>query len=392
MFVHALVLGAGAVLRVGDGAPFATIASAVAAAKEGDVVEVRPKAGGYGREAVRVRVPNLSIRAIGAVRVDGSGFDYSGVGAVPRAIFQFDPGATGAVLEGFDLTGAHNGSHNGAGVRINGASHVTIRRCDIHANDMGVMSNGAKGDPHAGEDQLFVGCTIHENGSKADPGYNHNLYLGGTSATLRLCDVYGALTGHNVKSRAHFTMLENCHIHGGDNRQMDFVEAWDTERPDSNAVVVGCTIEADPRATGNRNMIHFGQEKGVRDGTLYLINDTITTPFLGPVVLLDGLHTRARMIDCLMPDADRARPRLFAFGAGATPPAVSGLNNVLSNTVNLGGAELSGTVDPGAPWNPTPAWLATYRDGDGVSHRGKPPLRWNAGAWIPAVGSFPGSG
>jgi hypothetical protein len=45
-------------------------------------------------------------------------------------------------LEGFELNGAHNATHNGAAVRINQANGVTIRDCLIHHSDMGIMSNG----------------------------------------------------------------------------------------------------------------------------------------------------------------------------------------------------------------------------------------------------------
>ena len=53
---------------------------------------------------------------------------------------QFDPAARGAVDS--SNSGAHNASHNGAGVRINQANDILVTHCEIHDNDMGVMSNG----------------------------------------------------------------------------------------------------------------------------------------------------------------------------------------------------------------------------------------------------------
>ncbi|MFN8219030.1 MAG: hypothetical protein U0S12_02720 [Fimbriimonadales bacterium] len=59
----------------------------------------------------------------------------------------------------------------------------------------------------------------------ADPGYNHNLYLGGTSVTIQFCEIYGALTGHNLKSRAHFTRVQyNLHPRLRE-PEMDLVDA-----------------------------------------------------------------------------------------------------------------------------------------------------------------------
>ena len=148
---------------------------------------------------------------------------------MPRAIFQFNPEATGCRLEGFELSGAHNESHNGAGVRINQADHVTIHDCSIHDNDMGIMSNG-NGSLASAVDQRIEHCAIHHNGDLARPGYNHNLYLGGTSVTLRFCEVAHSLTGHNVKSRAHYTRVEYCFVHDSANREFDLVDAAESRQ------------------------------------------------------------------------------------------------------------------------------------------------------------------
>ncbi len=205
----------------------------------------------YERTAVYVRQERLTFRAVPAegsrwVKVDGSGFDYSGRGSTPRAIFQFNAGTDHCVLEGFELCGAHNDSHNGAGVRINQANHVIVRNCSIHDNDMGIMSNG-DGSPERGVNQLIEFCEIHHNGDPADPGYNHNLYLGGTSVTLRFCEVHSSLTGHNVKSRAHHNRVEYCYVHDSANREFDLVDAADTARPDSHAVLLGNIIVKAPQ-------------------------------------------------------------------------------------------------------------------------------------------------
>ena len=222
-----------ATLEVGPGKPLARIEEANAKAQPGDVILVYPRRGGqpYEKTAVFVRQADLTFRAVPGKRrswvtISGKGFDYSGVGSTPRAIFQFNPGADGCTLEGFELTDAHNDSHNGAGVRINQANHVTVRNCEIHDNDMGIMSNG-DGSPRRPSTSGSRTAVIHHNGDLSEPGYNHNLYLGGTSVTLRFCEVYASLTGHNVKSRAHHTRVEYCYVHDSANREFDLVDAAD---------------------------------------------------------------------------------------------------------------------------------------------------------------------
>lgn len=329
---------------MGDGREFARIEDAVAAAKPNDRIEVYPKAGGYPKTAVLIRTPGLTIKGLetdGKTAVlDGTGFDYSGVGRTPRAIFQVDPGADGVTIQGFELKGAHNASHNGAGVRINAANGVRVIGCDIHGNDMGVMSNGRQGDPQACRDQLFLSCRIYENGDRSDPGYSHNLYLGGTSVTLDNCEVFRSLTGHNVKSRAHFTLVRNCFIHDSANRELDFVEAWDTERPHSNAVILDSILAKDPNCIGNRGVIHFGKEKGQRDGTVFLINSTVVTTFLSSVLDLSDPSGRAVFTNDVILNAEQTGPTLVGVLNGASLANVTGSSNWISSAYSLAGTRI----------------------------------------------------
>lgn len=349
-------LAGAATLEVGPGKPFTRIEDANAAARAGDVILVHPRADGraYEQTAVFVRQPRLTFRAVPApaaerVKIDGSGFDYSGRGSTPRAIFQFNAGTDHCLLEGFELSGAHNGSHNGAGVRINQANHVTIRHCEIHGNDMGIMSNG-DGSLQRGVNQRIEFCRLHHNGAPADPGYNHNLYLGGTSVTLHACEVHSSLTGHNVKSRAHFNRIEFCHIHDSANREFDLVDAADTTRPGSHAVLLGNIIAKDPNCRGNRGVIHFGQDGGKdHAGTLYLRFNTVITPFLSPVVELSAPGAAAELIGNLVWDGGRRQngQRLVAVRAGARLEHASGEHNRLAGLFGeLDGSSLDAASNP----------------------------------------------
>ncbi len=278
--------------------------AAVSIAEPGDTILVHPRPGNQAYEQVALYLTRsrITIRSAGSsgvpVPLSGRGFDYNGRGSTPRAIVQFNPDADDGVLEGFELFGAHNDSHNGAAVRINQANRVTVRRCVIHHNDMGIMSGG-DGSPQAGVDQLIESCLIHSNGDRSEPGYNHNLYLGGTSVTLLGCEVHSSLTGHNVKSRAHRTAVLACYVHDSANREFDLVDVkGDTTAADSNAVLAGNLIVKAKNCAGNRGVIHFGQDGGnEHDGTLYLVHNTIVTPFLAAVVHLSASRARASLFN-----------------------------------------------------------------------------------------------
>ena len=290
IFVLAVLPLSAATLEVGDGKPFQRIEDAVAQAKSGDVIVVHPKSDGspYKQPALMIRTAKLTIRTADPnkpVVLDGEGFEYSGRGSVPRAIVQFNPGADGCILDGFTLINAKNGSFNGAGVRINQANDVTIRNCIIRKNEMGIMSNGIVAE-QTGARQLIEKCKITDNGTTKDPGQNHNLYLGGTSVTVRECEVARSVAGHNVKSRAHLNYIIDCHIHSSANREFDLVDAaGTTDVPGSDSFLIGNLIEKDPKSTGNKAVAHFGRDGNAsHNGTIWLIGNTIRTPFISPVV------------------------------------------------------------------------------------------------------------
>ena len=330
---------AAATLEVGPGKTFTRIEEANAKAQPGDVILVYPLPNDqpYEKTAVYVRQKGLTFRAVPAkgsrwVKISGKGFDYSGRGSTPRAIFQFNRATDDCVLEGFELLGAHNQSHNGAGVRINQANHVTVRNCNIHHNDMGIMSNG-DGTLAAAVNQRIENCIIHHNGDFDHPGYNHNLYLGGTSVTLSGCEVHNSLTGHNVKSRAHHTRVEYCYIHHSANREFDLVDSADTALPESHAVLMGNIIVKDPRCKGNRTLLHFGQDGGrEHDGTVYLIYNTIITPFISPVVDLSSPGAKAHLLGNLVCDggAKQNNQKIAVVRAGAEMQNVTGKFNWFS--------------------------------------------------------------
>ena len=320
-------------LEVGPGKPLARIEDANARARPGDVIVVYPRDRGlpYEQTAVLVRQHDVTFRAVPGrngqrVAISGKGFDYTGSGSTPRAIFQFNPGADRCTLEGFELSGAHNRSHNGAGVRINQANHVTLRDCSIHNNDMGIMSNG-DGSAQVAVDQQIQQCEIHHNGDPSEPGYNHNLYLGGGSVALRFCEIHSSLTGHNVKSRAHHTRVEYCYVHHSANREFDLVDAADTARPESHAVLIGNVIVKDPQCKGNKAVLHFGQDGGRQhDGTLYLVFNTVVTPLVSPVVELSASRAKASLLGNLVSDggAGQANQVVAVARNGASLPSVTG--------------------------------------------------------------------
>jgi len=325
-------IATGKTLQVGPGKKFERIEKAVKRAKPGDIIEVYPRLLGQAYEGVGVSInkPRVTIRAVGVesgirVKVSGDGYSHSGRGSTPRAIFQFNPRAEGSVLEGFEITGASNSGNNGAGVRINQANNITIRNCYIHHNQMGIMSNG-KVELKNAVNQVIEHSAIHHN-------LRHNLYLSGTSVTLRFSEVHNPIELHNIKSRAHFTRVAYSYIHDSANRELDLVDSPLTALPGSHAVLLGNIIAKDPNTRGNLSVIHFGQDNNSPHvGTLFLIHNTVITPFSSPVIDLSSKEARAVLIGNIFDDGGGATRRNHqVLGSsrrgGASTGKISGWDN-----------------------------------------------------------------
>lgn len=100
-----------ATLEVGPGEKFIRIEEANNRARPGDLIRVYPRKNNqpYEKKAVFVKQKNIAFRAMTGeknirVKISGKGFDYSGVGKIPRVMFQFNRGADGCTLEGFAST------------------------------------------------------------------------------------------------------------------------------------------------------------------------------------------------------------------------------------------------------------------------------------------------
>ena len=239
-------LAPAAELTVGPGKAFATPAEASprpppATRSSSTLATTTPlRAGGRHGPQGADHVQGRARQAVAASRLERQGLRLLGRGPVPRAIFQFDPQADGCVLEGFELFDAHNDEHNGAGVRINQANDVTVRNCEIHDNDMGIMSNGNGTTAKAGVNQRIEGCLIHSNGNAEGPRLQPQPLPRRHERDAVGCEVHSSLTGHNVKSRAHLTRVRVLlHPRLGQPRVRPGRRQGRYDRPGSDAVLRG---------------------------------------------------------------------------------------------------------------------------------------------------------
>jgi hypothetical protein len=239
----------------------------------GDVIEVDP---GTYHDACQLTASGsaaapIVLRGLPGARpvFDATGLDLSGVGSVPRAIFQFTGGSFWLVQH-VELTSASNASLNGAAFRATAGSHdIVIEDVSVHDCQDGFMSDGVASVTVRWSD-------IFHNG--AGDGYSHNFYLQGQSTVLIGNHIHDSVGGQNVKIRSHDALLAYNRIENAGNYEIDLIQAPPaTSQPNANVALIGNVIVRPPSADNNSQVILWGTDNPsdpARNGSLYAVNNT----------------------------------------------------------------------------------------------------------------------
>jgi len=95
-------------------------------------------------------------------------------------------------------------------------------------------------------------------------------------------------------------------------------------------VLLSNVIVKDPKCSENRTVIHFGQDGGKgHDGTLYLLFNTVVTPFISPVVELSTVGAKSRMLGNIIANGATRQPgqKVAGIRGGATLQNIGGESN-----------------------------------------------------------------
>ncbi len=238
------------VLTVGVGEEYQTIAAAVAASHNGDLILVQ--AGTYTNDFADIGTQVTIAGAGGMVNMVATEAP-----ANEKGIFVVDNSVTidNFIFSGCAIPDSEGG--NGAGIRYQGGAMVLNNDAFI-GNQDGILAGAVDG--LAVNTIAINQSTFDNNGNSTGPnaGYTHNCYIstGVTSFTANGNIFERANVGHELKSRAETNVITNNAFYDGPTG----TASYSIDLPNGGAdTISGNIIEKGPNSP-NYAMIHFGGE------------------------------------------------------------------------------------------------------------------------------------
>jgi hypothetical protein len=262
-----------ATLSVGPGKTYAAPCAAIAAAANGDTIEI---AGGntYKNDTCKIARNNLTIRGVnGRPKIDANGSQYGDKGTWVVT-------GNDIVVDNVEMLGAKVFDQNGAALRLEG-TNFTIRNSFLHDNENGILSN-----QNVNSDVLIEYTEFGHNGFGGD-GQTHNLYIGKSkSLTFRYNFSHDANVGHNLKSRAMTnTIVYNRFSSMNPGEQGSTASgqpSYEIDLPNAGTSYIIGNIIQQPAANQNPTLVAYGEEGASNPGQdLYFINNTVLNDFSG---------------------------------------------------------------------------------------------------------------
>jgi len=278
MFVAAAVIGSASAttLSVGPGKTYSAPCAAIAAAWDGDTIEIE---GGttYKGDACKITRSGLTIRGVnGRPQIDAAGKEHAGKGTWVVT-------GNDIVVDNVEMMGAKVPDHNGAALRLEG-TNFTLRHSFLHDNENGILSG------HNENSDILIEYTEFGHNGFGD-GQTHNLYIGkARSLTFRYNYSHDANVGHNLKSRAMTnTIVYNRFSStnpGEKGSTAPGQPSYEIDLPSAGTSYVIGNVIQQPAANQNPAIVAYGEEGATNPGQdLYFVNNTVVNDFAGGTFL-----------------------------------------------------------------------------------------------------------
>lgn len=239
-------------LWVGPNESYKTLASAVAASRAGDVINLRP-----GEYVNDFAVISHDLTIVGT----GGGAHLRATGNIPngKAILVTKADVT---IENVEFSGAQVHDRNGAGIRyVEG--DLVLKNTHFHHNQNGILGGKAVDGSIRIEDSEFDHNGIGD-------GRTHNAYVGHVrELVVENSSFHDAVVGHNLKSRAEITTITDSRFEDGPRGSA----SYGIDLPNGGVVTLeGNTIQKGPHAE-NDDLVAYGAEGRLHDDNAVILRD-----------------------------------------------------------------------------------------------------------------------
>jgi len=243
------------VITVGKGQQYSSLYLAAPHVKKGDVIELVP--GTYS--GALFYNSNITIEGM------GPGVVITGGTTQDKGLLVLD--GSNVTVENVTFEGAQSSDGNGAGIRFEG-TNLTVLNSTFIDNQDGILTN-----PNGKSTITVKNCTFDGNGSDAggSMGAAHAIYCGAAA----LLDVENSTftntqQGHDIKSRAKNTIIENNSITDGPTGTSSYL----IDIPNGGAATItGNTLEKGPNSANSSYAITVGEEGATNPPGPVLIAD-----------------------------------------------------------------------------------------------------------------------
>jgi hypothetical protein len=228
----------GRVLTVGPGAQYSGLQAALAAARDGDRIDLLP--GTYRQPATEV-TGRLHLRGLG----DGAVLQADGNLAGAKGILVVSGDVT---VENMGFTGARRAHGNGAGIRFM-QGKLQVRGCNFWDNEMGLLGSDHPEAELRLQDSVFRAAPRHR-------GQLHHLLYASTMARLEVegCRFEGGWRGHLIKSRARQNIVRYNLLRDG----LGGEASYELELAEGGHNLVLGNVIAQAPGTQNRSIVAVG--------------------------------------------------------------------------------------------------------------------------------------
>jgi len=232
---------------VGAGKAYSVPSAAAAAAQNGDVIKIT--AGDYRGDVASWNASNLTICGVGGrarLFADGKNAQGKGLWVVS---------GSNVTIDGVEFHNTKVPDRNGAGIRAQNGGFLRIVNSGFYDNENGILAN-------AGSSTISIERSEFARNGYGD-GYSHNIYVNLiTRLTVSASYFHEAKIGHNLKSRAQETVIENSYFMDGPTGTSSYLADF----PNGGKVVLrGNLFHKGPNAD-NPTAISYGAE-GVENTT-----------------------------------------------------------------------------------------------------------------------------